>query len=367
VPRRRSGCIPRQKRPLNSLRAAVRFLRIAAFLPFAAAPLFGWGCEGHQAIALLARAHLSNAASEAVDRLFAENPIDPALSRFCKDRPADLMADASTWADDARNVEKTGEWHYIDIPLSVTHEQTDLSPWCAPIGPPDSAKDRTGCIVNAISWEWGILRDPSRTAPERAKALRYVIHFIGDLHQPLHDTDNDDRGGNCTAIRFFSEERPANLHAIWDYKLIQHVLERDRETQPQFASALDQKFAQHWTEWGQPKADVVAWTWEGHALAHDAAYGDLSPRISIEAPRALAPPNAAPDNSGTARSAAFGGDHLRVSPKEELDCNAERRKVAALHISVDSTYFDETEPLIERQLAKAGYRLAALLNQTFGQ
>jgi hypothetical protein len=341
VSHQRSGCIPYQKRSLSRL-SAVRFLRIAALFPFAAASLFGWGCEGHQTIALIARAHLSNTASQAVDRLLTENPIDPGLSRFCKDRPADLIADASTWADDAKNVEKTGEWHYIDIPLSVTPnqpdvDQPDLSPWCAPLGPPDSAKDRTGCIVNAISWEWGILRDPSRSAAERAKALRYVIHFIGDLHQPLHDTDNDDRGGNCTAIRFFSEERPANLHAIWDYKLIQHALERDRETQPQFASALDRKFAAHWIEWGQPKVDVVAWTWEGHAIAHDVTYADLSPRISIE------------------------------PAGEEVDCNAERRKVAALHISVGSPYFDETEPVIERQLAKAGYRLAALLNQTFGQ
>ena len=299
--------------------------------------MFGWGCEGHQMIALIARAHLTNAASDAVDPLLRANPIDPALSRFCKDRPDDLMADASTWADDARNIEKTSQWHYVDIPLSVTHEQPDIDAWCALVGPADPSKDRTGCIVTAISYQWGILRDASRPEAERAKALRYLIHFIGDLHQPLHDTDNDDRGGNCTALTFFTEGRPANLHAIWDYKLIERELERAHQTQPQFASALDQKFSQHWTEWGQPKADVLRWTWEGHAIAHDVTYGDLRPHIPVEA------------------------------PNSNPDCNLERDKVAALHISVSTAYFDQAEPVIEQQLAKAGYRLAALLNQTFGQ
>ena len=70
-------------------------------------------------IALIARAHLTPAASAAVDRLLRENPIDPALNRFCKDRPADPMADAATWADDARNIEKTATGTYIDIPLAV--------------------------------------------------------------------------------------------------------------------------------------------------------------------------------------------------------------------------------------------------------
>ena len=299
--------------------------------------MFGWGCEGHQMIALIARAHLSNTASDAVDQLLRRTPIDPALSRFCKDRPDDLMADASTWADDARNIEKTGQWHYVDIPLSVVREQPDISSWCASVGPAVADKDRSGCIVSAISYEWDILRDKSRPEAERAKALRYIIHLIGDLHQPLHDTDNDDHGGNCTALTFFAEDRPANLHAIWDYKLIERELERAHQTQPQFAAALDQKFSKHWPEWGQPRVDVLAWTWEGHAIAHDVTYGDLRPHIPVE------------------------------TPNKDADCAVEREKVARLHISVSTPYFDQTEPVIEQQLAKAGYRLAALLNQTFGQ
>lgn len=336
VPRERSRRISGEKRSLASA-AAIRLIRIAALLPVFAAPVFGWGCEGHQTIALIARAHLSNAALQAVDQLLRDNPIDPSLSRFCKDRPADLMADSSTWADDVKNIERTGEWHYIDIPLSVTRETPDVSLWCAPIGPFDAGKDRTGCVVDAISYEWAILKDASHNGADRARALRYLIHFVGDLHQPLHAEDNDDRGGNCTAIAFFAEPRPANLHAIWDYKLIQHQLELDRQTQPQLAAALDRQFASHWTEWGQPKVDVIAWTWESHKLARDVSYGDLTPQIPMERPNA------------------------------QVDCGAERDKVAAEHIAIGNAYYDATEPVIDQQLAKAGYRLAALLNQTFGE
>ena len=190
---------------------------------------FGWGCEGHQIVALIARAHLTPVASAAIDQLLRENPIDPALNRFCKDRPGVLMADSATRADDARNAEKTGEWHYNDIPLSV--EKGDAMIWCAPLGPSVNDKDRPGCIVNALEYEWNLLRDQAQPGPVRAKALRYVIHLTGDLHQPLHTEDNNDKGGNCTSMQFFAETRPANLHAIWDYKIIAHDLEAHHTTQ----------------------------------------------------------------------------------------------------------------------------------------
>src|SRR5579871_5107164 len=99
------------------MRAALLLLIVSAL---SAGSVYGWGCDGHQTIALIARAHLTPAASAAVDRLLRENPVDPSLRRFCKERPNDLMADAATWADDERNVAReTEKLHYIDIPLAV--------------------------------------------------------------------------------------------------------------------------------------------------------------------------------------------------------------------------------------------------------
>src|SRR5580693_4382262 len=123
-----------------------RLLCFLAMLPLATASAFGWGCEGHQMIALIARAHLTPAASKAVDQLLRENPIDPALNRFCKDRPADPMADSATWADDIKNIEKTGDWHFIDIPLAVrdSADGKDAMKWCKPVD------GKPGCITSAL-------------------------------------------------------------------------------------------------------------------------------------------------------------------------------------------------------------------------
>jgi hypothetical protein len=295
---------------------------------------FGWGCEGHQIVALIARARLTPEAAAAVDRLLKQYPIDPALNRFCKDRPADPMADAATWADDTKNAEKTGAWHYIDIPLTA-EKGTGLAAWCPPISPSAGGKDRPGCVTDALEYEWGILRDTGRPGAERATALRYIIHFVGDIHQPLHDSDNKDRGGNCTAIRFYAEERPANLHAVWDYKLIEREIAARKITEADFAAALDRQFAGQWKVWGEEKPDPATWAWDGWALAKSVTYGDLQPGIPVE------------------------------TPNPQADCDAERAKVAALHIAVGDTYFGQTMPVIDEQLARAGYRLAGLLNETF--
>jgi S1/P1 Nuclease len=305
-----------------------KLLFFLAVLPLATGSAFGWGCEGHQMVALIARAHLTPAAASAVDRLLRENPIDPALNRFCKDRPNDLMADAATWADDARNIEKTAEWHYIDVPLEAP-AGSDVMKWCKP-----ASDGKPGCIVSAIDYEWALLRDKSQPAPVRAKALRYVIHFLGDLSQPLHAADNHDRGGNCTEIRFFSQEKPENLHAIWDYKILARDLEARKATQEQYARILDQDFART-----ESKVDVSAWTWDSHMLAATVTYADLKPAIPI-----------ASLNAGLADDAA---------------CAAERAAVGALHISIDDEYVSHALPVIREQLAKAGYHLAELLNQTF--
>jgi len=311
----------------------IRFVLLLPVLPLFVPSAFGWGCEGHQMIALIARTHLTPAVSAAVDRLLMENPIDPALSRFCRDRPGDPMADAATWADDVKGPEKTAVWHYIDIPLAL-HKAASVDPYCPPIGPSGDSKNRPGCVTDAMEYEWTILRDKTRSGGERATALRYMIHLVGDVHQPLHAENNDDQGGNCTALLFFGEDRPVNLHAIWDYKLIQHQLELKKLTQPEYAAALDQRFAAKWPDWSRAKIDFVAWAWESHDLAEPVAYGKLKPPIP-------------------------------ASLNSTATCDRQREKATAQNLSVGEAYFREAMPVIDERLAKAAYRLAAILNQSF--
>src|ERR1700722_18881190 len=91
---------------------------------------FGWGCEGHRMVALIASQHLTPEARAAVYQLLKDNPIDPALRRYCRPVATDPMEDAATWADDARSREKNEKWHYIDIPRDVEH--SDFMKYCAP-------------------------------------------------------------------------------------------------------------------------------------------------------------------------------------------------------------------------------------------
>jgi hypothetical protein len=190
-------------------------------------------------------------------------------------------------------------------------------------------------VTDAMEYEWLILRDQTRSSAERATALRYMIHLVGDVHQPLHAEDSDDQGGNCTALHFFGEDRPVNLHAVWDYKLIQHQLELKKMTQPEYAAELDRRFAGKWSDWSHAKTDFIECAWESHDLAEPVAYGKLRPPIPVQ-------------RLGTTAT-----------------CNAQRDNATALNISVRDEYFRETMPVIDEQLAKAAYRLAALLNQSF--
>src|SRR4051812_48905628 len=116
-------------------------MRAALLVLLSACPVFGWGCEGHHIVALIARAHLTSAAADAIDQLLSRNPIDPSLKRFCQDRLGDVMADAATWADDVKNTEKTGAWHYVDIP-GIVSGRTSLDSWCPQIAPVFTGTDR---------------------------------------------------------------------------------------------------------------------------------------------------------------------------------------------------------------------------------
>jgi hypothetical protein len=244
------------------------------------------------------------------------------------------MADGATWPDDVKNQEKTGEWHYVDIPRSVKNI-TSLDAWCPPIGPSVDGKDRPGCITDAVEFELAILRDKSKPSADRATALRYVIHFLGDIHQPLHDQNNNDNGGNCTAMQFFAEEKPVNLHAVWDYRLLQRALEKDHLTQTGYASALNDRFAAKYTALSSAKPnDPIAWAWESHAIGEANTYGNLQPGIPV------------------------------AVPDPHAVCASEREKVQALHIAIGDTYYGSAMPVIDERLATAGFRLARLLNDS---
>jgi hypothetical protein len=307
--------------------------RFAFLLTLFASPAFPWGCEGHRAVALIALDQLSSNARSMTSSLLEGQPVDPSLHRFCGPSGLAPFADMSTWADDIRERRKqTAPWHFIDVSLASSRERMY-----------DACPAATGCVTSVIRGQLDVLRSTAASSTAKAEALMFVIHFVGDLHQPLHAADNNDRGGNCLPLAFFGQKpeeskkgenfRP-NLHGVWDTDLVERTA---KELGPsEFARELSAEFAAEMDAWKKQAVNLDDWTWESHKLAVDIAYGDLPHAVPVESPRPIE--SCADDN------------HI-----------AER--LYQLHEKIDKPYLRESSPVIRRQLAKAGTRLAMLLNQ----
>jgi hypothetical protein len=313
------------------LRSAIPFGLLASIVLGASltAPVAqAWGCKGHQSVGLIAEKHLTTEAQEFVSSLLTANPIDPKLKRYCGTAVNDPLGDASTWADDVRADRKNGPWHYIDIPRGAS--QSPLEPFCG----------KQGCVVSAIREQLAILKDKSADGAKRAEALRYIIHFVGDLHQPLHSTTNADEGGNCVPLKYFRREPQErghgfapNLHSLWDSA----ILERDSEgaDPAEYADKLVGLFASSIEAWQKAGIHVDDWVWESHEYAESTAYGGLTPKVSIE-------PN--------------------VAVASCTDDNNIGQRLLHQHIAAGEAYQQQAAAVVERRVAQAGIRLALILN-----
>lgn len=183
--------MPRLRYALEPARLAVLLLA----LTFAAAPAWAFGPHSHQLVAEIAARALQPDARREVERLLG-------------DRAELAMREASTWLDEVREQPRyrhTAPLHYNNFPRGQCHYQPQR----------DCRKGR--CLVAALGRYSAVLADSSAGDQRRAEALRFVIHFVGDIHQPLHAGWGDDRGGNDFQVRIGREGR--NLHSLWDDKL----------------------------------------------------------------------------------------------------------------------------------------------------
>ena len=293
-----------------------------------------WGCKGHQTVALIAEKHLTPEARQLVEKLLSENPVDPKLKRYCGNATPDLMVDASTWPDDVRNERHNGPLHYIDIPRGK--HKGSLEEYCG----------TDGCVTRAIEEQRAILKDKSADPVKRVEAIRYLIHFVGDMHQPLHAINNGDNGGNCVPVKYLHheplpnalhperEDYSPNLHQIWDTEIV----ERDMEiSNPhRYADELDEKFRAESASWEAAGIHVDNWAWEVHERAETEVYDPFSVKIGIE-----------PD----------------VKPKGCSDNNHVGKRQFEKHLTVDETYQSRAAKTAGKGLAEAGVRLAMILNE----
>jgi hypothetical protein len=174
--------------------------------------------------------------------------------------------------------------------------------------------------------------------------LRFLIHFVGDLHQPLHAVTNNDEGGNCVPVAYFSalpqlrnpvaENYTPNLHAVWDTSILERIMAGKRPDQ--VAIELERSFRSNIARWQQSASDINQWAWESYGIAQETVYGKLPVPIRAETPQPVK--SCANDN------------HIST-------------RMLNLHERLGQPYQDMAVPIVQQQLAKAGARLAHLLEQ----
>jgi hypothetical protein len=166
----------------------------------------------------------------------AETRLSPAATAAVRDllEPGESLADASTWADEyRREVPRTGPWHYVNVPIDEPCYDAHFCP-------------SGGCVVSKIKEFRQILADRAAPRAEQRQALRFLVHFVQDMHQPLHVGHRGDRGGNDLQLRFFN--RGSNLHRIWDSELLEHEYEHEDVLFRRLEAATTQGLVELWAQ-----------------------------------------------------------------------------------------------------------------------
>ena len=310
-----------------------------------------WGNEGHQITALIAYALLTPRARNNVLAVLEGKKI----------------IDVATWPDDVKRAgqgcvipgasgcnpnyrPETAQWHFVDIPLSETRFDPQ-GEYCRP--------SRYGdCIVFAIEDFRVILNGSTKRAfaangdEQKRKlhdALSFIVHLLGDIHQPLHCADNKDAGGNDVLVTWQGEPQYKydniwNLHAVWDEYIVDRnimAMEPGKRTYNHYAEALFNRLSLAERNYAQLKSpnievgrdeNVIAWAEGSHALAKTFVY--VLPSSTVKT--------------------SSRGFQKKDGQGKPLDI-----------IVLNEKYFTDNMPVVERQLQLGGVRLARILNEIY--
>ncbi len=252
----------------------------ALLIVFCSLFLLSWGILGHRTGAKIAGIHLTPNARAAVGYYLGDQ----------------TMSDVSTYPDEILREERykyTAPWHYINVTLGYDYTQFSAAVHSL----------KVDNVYTALQKCENDLRDPSKTKDEKAFALKFVIHLVGDLHQPMHVSRAEDKGGNTIKVTFNGQD--ANLHSLWDTRLIEHQ-GLDYE---QLASKYDNATPEQIGKWQSD--DLMKWLFESY---------QLSTRIYADASKTT---------------------------------------------DFDEAYYQAHLPIIQQRIEQAGIRLAGVLNSIF--
>jgi S1/P1 Nuclease len=172
----------------------VRTFIAAILIALTSTQALAWSQIGHRVTGAIAEPLLSRKAKAAITGILGN----------------ESLAEASTWADEMRSSPEVfwqstaNPWHYVTVPPGKTYSEVGAPP--------------EGDANTALKQFEATLRNPAATKAEKQLALRFTVHIIGDLHQPLHVGNGTDRGGNDRKVTFGRDE--TNLHAVWDGNLV---------------------------------------------------------------------------------------------------------------------------------------------------
>lgn len=267
---------------------------IFVFLTLISTSAFAWGPKGHRIVGDIARARLTPVARKRVKQLLGN----------------DDLAAIAVWADDIKGERpETYGWHFVDIPQGARGFSESRDCYRPDDKHAYTQQDHHNCVVDRITMFKQVLADRSAKRQERIEALKFLVHFVGDVHQPMHAI-GEARGGNDIHVSEFGSSQcgkyPCNLHFVWDMGLIEHT----GLSEKQYVARLDELIAKRKLT---PQSDSASahWADESFALAKTAWLND-------------------------------GG-------------------------AVDGNYYVREIGVVDRRLALAGLRLASLINQTLGR
>lgn len=250
-----------------------------------------WGPDGHVIVARIAELRLTPEASKKIQAL--TNGARISDENFCN------------WADHVRkDRSETAPWHYVDIPFDAEKYE-----------PVRDCVKHQGCVIEAVRDFSRLIADPDTTQVDRIEGLKFLVHFVGDMHQPLHCGErNGDKGGNLCMVVLPAGSKPRKLHVVWDVDLVEKNLKFHHMEPPALAALLNSRITKEQEEkW--KTGDSADWAWESHVLAVTKAYYTI------------------PAHTGN-----------KILTRDYMEMN---------------------QSVVDEQFKKGGVRLAELLNQAF--
>ena len=232
---------------------------LAALLLFLApAPAASWWEYGHETVATIAKTNVAPATRRALRRLLAQSRLLDTPT--C---PAATIEQASVWPDCIKQLRDrfsyAAPWHYQNVDV------------CRPFDQESACRDGN-CVSSQIERQARLLADEALPTRERVMALAFLVHFMGDLHQPMHAGDRGDLGGNRFGVDYGIISGRTNLHTIWDG----YLADRSISTPIGEAAGLLAEMPAAEREAAR-QGNVTDWARESWQAARDFAYGTLLP------------------------------------------------------------------------------------------